>query len=65
MALTIMAAKGDMQDAPETRFEPSAPGSEAQNRFVAENMRRVFLQIYRLVGNVADAQDLTDRRAHV
>ena len=59
MALTIMAAKGDMQDAPETRFEPSAPGSDAQNRFVAENMRRVFLQIYRLVGNVADAQDLT------
>ena len=59
MASTIMAAKGDMQDAPETRFEPSAPGSDAQNRFVTENMRRVFLQIYRLVGNVADAQDLT------
>ena len=24
-----------------------------------ENMRRVFLLIYRMVGNVADAQDLT------
>src|SRR5687768_4808095 len=32
---------------------------ERQNRFVADNMRRIFLQIYRMVGNVADAQDLT------
>ncbi|MCX6604233.1 MAG: sigma-70 family RNA polymerase sigma factor [Acidobacteria bacterium] len=33
--------------------------AERQNRFVQENMRRVFLIIYRMVGNVADAQDLT------
>lgn len=33
--------------------------SELQNRFVAENMRRVFLLIYRIVRNVDDAQDLT------
>jgi len=26
---------------------------------VSENMRRVFLLIYRIVGNVSDAQDLT------
>src|SRR5450432_1180356 len=32
---------------------------DLQNRFVADNMRRIFLQIYRIVGNVADAQDLT------
>lgn len=32
---------------------------ERQNRFVADNLRRIFLQIYRMVGNVADAQDLT------
>jgi RNA polymerase sigma-70 factor (ECF subfamily) len=32
---------------------------ERQNRFVAENLRRIFVQIYRIVGNVADAQDLT------
>src|SRR5579871_961714 len=32
---------------------------ELQNRFVSENMRRIFLLIYRIVGNVADAQDLT------
>ncbi len=32
---------------------------ELQNRFVSENLRRIFLLIYRLVGNVDDAQDLT------
>jgi RNA polymerase sigma-70 factor (ECF subfamily) len=32
---------------------------EAQNRFVQDNLRRVFLIIYRIVGNVPDAQDLT------
>ena len=26
---------------------------------VQENLRRIFLQIYRIVGNVDDAQDLT------
>lgn len=30
-----------------------------QAEFVQANMRRVFLIIYRIVGNVADAQDLT------
>jgi RNA polymerase sigma-70 factor (ECF subfamily) len=32
---------------------------ELQERFVADNLRRIFLQIYRIVGNVHDAQDLT------
>ena len=32
---------------------------ERQNRLVSEHLRRVFIQIYRIVGNVADAQDLT------
>ncbi|MDE3194801.1 MAG: sigma-70 family RNA polymerase sigma factor [Acidobacteriota bacterium] len=32
---------------------------ELQERFVAEHMRRIFLQIYRMVGNIHDAQDLT------
>src|SRR3954470_6566632 len=42
-----------------TRYDATPLSSEQQNRFVAENMRRVFLLIYRVVGNVADAQDLT------
>ncbi len=33
--------------------------AERQNRFVNDNLRRIFLLIYRMVGNVADAQDLT------
>lgn len=32
---------------------------EWQNRFISDNMRRIFLLIYRMLGNVADAQDLT------
>jgi RNA polymerase sigma-70 factor, ECF subfamily len=32
---------------------------ERQNRFIAAHMRRIFVQIYRIVGNPADAQDLT------
>src|SRR3954464_7827505 len=36
-----------------------AEGIERQNRFVSEHLRRIFVQIYRIVGNVADAQDLT------
>ena len=31
---------------------------ELQSRFISDNLRRVFLLIYRIVGNVADAQDL-------
>jgi RNA polymerase sigma-70 factor, ECF subfamily len=32
---------------------------DRQNRFISDNLRRVFLMIYRIVGNVPDAQDLT------
>ncbi len=32
---------------------------ERQSRFIEDNLRRIFLLIYRLVGNVDDAQDLT------
>lgn len=32
---------------------------DAHARFVSDNLRRIFLQIYRIVRNVDDAQDLT------
>ena len=48
-----------MSDSPGSTPYEALVASEAQSRFVAENMRRVFLLIYRMVGNVADAQDLT------
>lgn len=34
-------------------------GQDLQACFISENLRRIFLQIYRIVGNVDDAQDLT------
>src|SRR6266545_2179938 len=40
-------------------IEPGVQSLEWQNRFVSDNLRRIFAQIYRVVGNVADAQDLT------
>jgi len=40
-------------------IEPGLELVDRQNRFVSEHMRRIFIQIYRIVGNVADAQDLT------
>jgi len=40
-------------------IEPGLELQERQNRFVTEHLRRIFVQIYRIVGNVADAQDLT------
>ena len=33
--------------------------SDVQTRFVQQHLRRIFLLIYRIVGNVDDAQDLT------
>jgi RNA polymerase sigma-70 factor (ECF subfamily) len=50
----------EMSEAPgSTRYDAAPLSSEHQTRFVSENMRRVFLLIYRIVGNVDDAQDLT------
>ena len=40
-------------------LEPGLELLERQNRFVTDHLRRIFVQIYRIVGNVADAQDLT------
>jgi RNA polymerase sigma-70 factor (ECF subfamily) len=33
--------------------------ADLQSQFVQQNLRRIFLLIYRIVGNVDDAQDLT------
>src|SRR3954471_19142784 len=54
------ALEQSMSEAPgSTRYDAAPLSTEHQTRFVSENMRRVFLLIYRIVGNVADAQDLT------
>ena len=38
-------------------IEPGLELLERQNRFVSEHLRSIFVRIYRIVGNVADAQD--------
>jgi RNA polymerase sigma-70 factor (ECF subfamily) len=59
-ALDPFRGTSAMNDAPgSTRYDAEALSSEQQTRFVNENLRRVFLLIYRIVGNVPDAQDLT------
>jgi len=40
-------------------IERTLDAAERQERFVSCHLRRIFVQIYRIVGNVADAQDLT------
>src|SRR5437868_11333469 len=56
----MLAALECMGEAPgSTRYDAVPLSSEQQTRFVSENMRRIFLLIYRIVGNVPDAQDLT------
>jgi RNA polymerase sigma-70 factor (ECF subfamily) len=56
----LSALERQMSETPgSTRYDAAPVTSDAQARFVSENMRRVFLLIYRIVGNVADAQDLT------
>ena len=39
--------------------QADAAAQDAQTVFIQQNIRRIFLLIYRIVGNVDDAQDLT------
>ena len=56
----VVALNSAMSETPgSTRYDATPLSNEAQTRFVNDNMRRVFLLIYRIVGNVPDAQDLT------
>lgn len=56
-AVTVKLMSGD----PEVRLDRTVDldWKARQDEFVRVHMRRVFLIIYRIVGNVADAQDLT------
>jgi RNA polymerase sigma-70 factor (ECF subfamily) len=51
----------DLMSEPLPPVSPSqvATETDAQTRFVQQNLRRIFLLIYRIVGSVDDAQDLT------
>src|ERR1700689_2807728 len=61
MATSVLSVlERAMSEAPgSTRFDAAPLSSDHETRFVEQNMRRVFLLIYRMVRKVADAQDLT------
>src|ERR1700687_1648220 len=60
MISVLSALDREMSETPgAARFDAVPLSVDDRTRFVTENMRRVFLLIYRMVGNVADAQDLT------
>jgi RNA polymerase sigma-70 factor (ECF subfamily) len=52
---------GSMREAakPTGQDSLSREAQDVQARFISQHLRRIFLQIYRIVGNVDDAQDLT------
>src|SRR5271168_1330521 len=53
--MEILLLRTEMSEA----AKPTPAAQELQTRFVEDNLRRIFRQIYHMVGNVADAQDLT------
>ena len=53
---TLVTAVDRMSEAVQPTYEAA---QEAQSRFISDNLRRIFVLIYRIVGNVDDAQDLT------
>ncbi|HYL35184.1 MAG TPA: RNA polymerase sigma factor [Bryobacteraceae bacterium] len=61
MTLAVHTLEGLMSDrgVPSETQASVLAAQELQNRFISDNLRRIFLLIYRIVGNVADAQDLT------
>ena len=61
MALALYVFEELMSDrGVPSQLDPTLQAAqEAQNLFISNNLRRIFLLIYRIVGNVADAQDLT------
>jgi RNA polymerase sigma-70 factor (ECF subfamily) len=53
-------AGGGMSDARHPASPtPAELDGDAQSQFIQQNLRRIFLLIYRIVGNPDDAQDLT------
>src|SRR3984957_16666760 len=58
-ALSTVAIFMSDREAPPATDPSQLAAQELQNRFISENLRRVFKLIYKKVRNVDDAQDLT------
>lgn len=54
-----VAAEDCVSDPRPPIYDSLQAQTDPQTRFVQQNIRRIFLLIYRIVGNVDDAQDLT------
>ena len=59
VARSVATSIPTMSEATQSSLSGAQVAHDVQSRFIADNMRRIFLQIYRVVGNVDDAQDLT------
>jgi RNA polymerase sigma-70 factor (ECF subfamily) len=59
VGLSVQTSLVDMSGATQSSLTRTQETADLQARFISDNMRRIFLQIYRIVGNVDDAQDLT------
>ncbi len=57
--MTFLATRPVHMEQDESLDPVTTLSAETRDRFVAENMRRIFRQMYRMVGNIEDAQDLT------
>src|SRR3984893_18309321 len=54
-----MSDRGAPAETDTSQLAAQLAAQELKSRFISENLRRVFLLIYRIVRNVDDAQDLT------
>jgi RNA polymerase sigma-70 factor (ECF subfamily) len=59
VGISVQTRLIEMSEATQSSLTRTQQESDLQARFISDNMRRIFLQIYRIVGNVDDAQDLT------
>jgi RNA polymerase sigma-70 factor, ECF subfamily len=61
MATALYSFEGAMSERgiPSELDAGAQTAQEQQSRFISENLRRIFLLIYHIVDNVADAEDLT------
>src|SRR3954453_1915847 len=59
LQLLVSEGKSVSEPLPPISASRAPSESDMQAEFVQQNLRRIFLLIYRIVGNVDDAQDLT------
>jgi len=54
VGISVQTRLIEMSEATQSSLTRTQQESDLQARFISDNMRRIFLQIYRIVGNVDD-----------